>query len=79
VIISSVELELTDGIDSVVAEVTDEKAKILRNTPLVKGEWYPFSLQMAISSWQRQDGKTARANRVRVLKIGPSMSDVKPF
>jgi len=70
VLISSVELELTDGIESVIAEAGGDQAKLLRNTPLTTGGWYPFQMTLSVSSWQKQDGSTAKATRVRIVKIG---------
>ena len=70
VLISSVEFEMTDGIDSFLAEANGDLAKMVNQSPLQLNKWYPMSLKSTIGSWTKQDGSIAKTNRIRILKIG---------
>lgn len=77
--ISTVEVQLTDGNDALIAEANGDTAKMLSQHPLLQGHWYPFVFTLAIGSWQRQDNTTAFATRVRITKIGAPITIDQTF
>lgn len=78
-LLCTVELQLTDGNDSLIAEANGDTAKLLAQKPLQQGCWYPFIFSLVVSSWQRQDNTTAWATRVRITKIGSPITLVQTF
>jgi len=73
ILIKSVEMELTDGIETIIAEASGDQAVMLKNKPLTKDAWYAFQLKCSIATWTRQDGTTGKATRVRVVGIGDAI------
>ena len=70
VVISSVELTLSDGIDSFVAEATDQLAIAISQQPLNPEELYSVRCQQEVREWKSQTtGVIQRANSIRILKI----------
>ena len=70
VVISSVELVLTDGIDTFTAEVTDQQALAINNEPLALDALYGVQLRMNIREWEsQQTHQTVRATNIKVLNI----------
>ena len=65
-IIASVELELTDGLDTIVAEVTGDDARALAANPAVPGTTGYFALRFGVSEVKTRDGKPFKTMRCRV-------------
>lgn len=68
-IIKIVELQLTDGVDTFVAEANDDLAEQLNNEPLKAEYFYGLQARMIVIEWKKQDGSQARATRIRIQKI----------
>jgi hypothetical protein len=70
VVISSVELVLTDGIDTFVGEVTDQKAIAINNEPLSKEHLYGVQMKLTAREWKsEQTQQLVRATSVKILNI----------
>ena len=70
VVISSVQLEMSDGNDAFVAEVTDQKAIAINNEPLSKEAEYAVQLKMVVRSWEsEQTHQKGKATTIKVLNI----------
>ncbi len=70
VVISSVELVLTDGIDTFVGEVTDQKAIAINNEPLSKEHLYGVQMKLTAREWKsEQTQQLVRATSVKILHI----------
>lgn len=70
VVISSVELVLTDGNDTFNAEVTDQQALAINNEPLALDALYGVQLRMNIREWEsQQTHQTVRATNIKILNI----------
>ena len=70
VVISSVQLEMTDGNDAFVAEVTDQKAIAINNEPLSKEAEYAVQLKMVVRSWEsEQTHQKGKSTTIKVLNI----------
>ncbi len=70
VVISSVELVMTDGIDTFVAEVNDQKAIAINQEPLDQDVLYSAQLKMTVREWKNeQTQQMNRANNIRVINL----------
>ena len=70
VVISSVELVLTDGNDTFNAEVTDQQALAINNEPLAKEHLYGVQMKLAAREWKsEQTQQLVRATSVKILNI----------
>ncbi len=67
--LKSVEVVMTDGNDTFVAEATDQMAETLSDKPLDKGMMYGIRLKMSIRSWENKDHVQVMANNVKLLSI----------
>ncbi len=67
--LKSVEIVMTDGNDTFVAEVTDQMAETLSDKPLDKGMMYGVRLKMTVRSWENKDHVMVIANNVKLLSI----------
>ena len=65
-IIASVELELTDGLDTIVAEVTGDEARALAAQPAAPGTTGYFALRFSVTEAKTRDGKPFKTMRCRV-------------
>lgn len=69
-VLSSVELVLSDGVDTFVGEVLDDLAKTIDKTPLDKSWLYGVQCRMSVREWDsKQTNQKQRANSIRVLSI----------
>ena len=70
VIISSVELTMTDGIDTFVGEVNDQQAINIDRSPLDQRCLYGVQCRMETKSSTNKDtGEVRHFTRIRVVKI----------
>jgi hypothetical protein len=70
VVISSVELVLSDGTDTFVGEVTDQKAIAIDKEPLSKEHLYGVQLKMTAREWKsEQTQQMVRATSIKILNI----------
>lgn len=70
ILISSVEFLLTDGIDTFVAEVTDQQALSLSKNPLDQQLVYSVQCRIDISEKKNdQTGEVRHFNKIRISKI----------
>lgn len=73
VTIKSVELSLSDGIDSFVAEATDKLAEQITEHPLRNDCFYGVSVRLSIRYWKAKDQSGAEVTRsattLRVVNI----------
>jgi len=69
--ITSVEVEMTDGLDRFIAEASDDLAVQLANSPLNTDLIYQVRCDLRVSQWTTQQGTLARATRIRISKIMP--------
>ena len=70
VVISSVELTMTDGIDTFVGEVTDQQAIAINQQPLDLNRMYGVRCRLDVREWKsQQSGETQHANSIRVVTI----------
>ena len=70
VVISSVQLEMSDGNDAFVAEVTDQKAIAINNEPLSKEAEYAVQLKMVVRSCEsEQTHQKGKSTTIKVLNI----------
>lgn len=67
-VIRSVELRFTNGIDTVVGEVSDNLADELSRMTLV-GMWVSVSGVFSVSNWKTQQGTEACSLRFRINKL----------
>ncbi|MCR5070199.1 MAG: hypothetical protein K6A78_10490 [Prevotella sp.] len=67
--LKSVELVMTDGNDTFVAEATDQMAETLSDKPLDKGMMYGVRLKMSIRTWENKDHVMVMANNVKLMSI----------
>ena len=70
VVISSVELTMTDGIDTFVGEVTDQQAIAINQQPLDLNRMYGVRCRLDVREWKsQQSGETQHANSIRIVTI----------
>ena len=70
VVISSVELTMTDGIDTFVGEVTDQKAIAISQQPLDLNRMYGVRCKLEVREWKSEkSGETLHANSIKVVNI----------
>ncbi len=70
VVISSVELVMTDGIDTFVAEVNDQKAIAINQEPLDQDALYGAQLKMTVREWKSEQTQMVNhATNIRVVNI----------
>lgn len=69
VVINSVTLLLTDGVDCFVAEATDQLALQLSANPLLRDYLYNAQCRIEVREWKNKDGETVQKNVIRLLKI----------
>lgn len=70
VVINSVELVLTDGIDTFVAEATDQLALTLAQQPLSSDYIYHAQCRCDVREWESQTThEKMRSNGIRLLRI----------
>ena len=68
--IATKELEFSDGIDSFVAEATDQMARNLEKDPIADGTVVNLQVTMSIRSWKSKDtGRENRANSIRIQSL----------
>lgn len=65
-IIASVELELTDGLDTIVAEVTGDEARALAAQPAEPGTTGFFALRFSTSEVKTREGRPFKTMRCRI-------------
>ena len=69
-VISSVELILTDGIDTFVVEATDQLAMAISKEPLSRDAVYACQCRMDVNSWESpSSGERMFATKIRILKL----------
>ena len=69
-VIASKELEFSDGIDSFVAEATDQMARNFEKNPLADGTAVNLQLQMTVRKWKSEKtGQDVKATSIRILKM----------
>lgn len=72
VVIRTVELELSDGIDNFVAEATDTLADQLNASPLSAGTVVCVQARLQVRRWtSSQSGTEQRATSVKLIKVCP--------
>ena len=70
VVISSVELTMTDGIDTFIGELTDQQAIAISKQPLDLNRMYGVRCRLDVREWKSlQSGETQHANSIRVVTI----------
>ena len=70
VVISSVELTMTDGIDTFVGEVTDQQAIAISKQPLDLDKMYGVRCKLDVREWKsQQSGEIQHANSIKVLTV----------
>ncbi len=70
VVISSVELVMTDGIDTFVAEVNDQKAIAINQEPLDQDALYGVQIKMTVREWKNEQTQMMNhATNIRVVNI----------
>ena len=70
VVISSVELTMTDGIDTFVGEVNDQKAIAISQQPLDPNRMYGVRCKLEVREWKSEkSGETLHANSIKVVNI----------
>ena len=70
VVISSVELMMTDGIDTFVGEVTDQKAMAISQQPLDPNRMYGVRCKLEVREWKSEKtGELLHANSIKVLNV----------
>ena len=69
VVISSVEVKMTDGVDTFVAEATDQLALQLDKEKLHTSRLYGAQMRQEVREWKNQQGEMVHANSVKLLKI----------
>ena len=72
VMLASKQMQFNDGIDSFVAEATDQMARNLEKNPLADGTAVNLQLQMTVRKWKSEKtGQDMKATSIRILKIIP--------
>ena len=70
VVISSVELTMTDGIDTFIGELTDQQAIAISKQPLDLNRMYGVRCRLDVREWKsQQNGVTQHANSIRIVTI----------
>lgn len=70
VVISSVELTMTDGIDTFIGELTDQQAIAISKQPLDLNRMYGVRCRLDVREWKsQQNGETQHANSIRIVTI----------
>ena len=70
IVISSVELEMTDGIDTFIGEVTDQKALAISKEPLDQNRMYGVRCRLEVRNWKSEKtGEVQHANSIKVVNI----------
>lgn len=70
VVIKSVEVKFSDGIDTFIAELTDRQAELADENPLRTDCFYAVQFRMSTRSWEsKQDNQKREATSIRVLSI----------
>ena len=70
VVISSVELTMTAGIDTFVGEVTDQQAIAINQQPLDQDRMYGVRCKLDVREWKsQQSGETLHANSIKIVTI----------
>lgn len=69
VVISSVELKFTDGINSFYAEVSDQMAINITQNPLQVGSVYAIKFTLAARKWENKDHVEMHATNIRITHI----------
>lgn len=67
--ISFIEVELSNGLDSIVAEATDRLAAIINNSDVV-GKTFVVQLVFSVRSWTNKEGREVKANSVKIVNMG---------
>lgn len=68
--IASKEMEFSDGIDSFVAEATDQMARNFEKNPLADGTAVNLQLQMTVRKWKSEKtGQDVKATSIRIMKM----------
>ena len=66
VVIKSVQVTITDGVDTLVVEATDKLAEGIASKPLLLDVFYGMQLRCSVRSWTK-DGKEYSANSIRIV------------
>ena len=70
VVISSVELTMTDGIDTFIGELTDQQAIAISKQPLDLNRMYGVRCRLDVREWKsQQSGEIQHANSIRIVTI----------
>jgi single-stranded DNA-binding protein len=70
VVISSVELTMTDGIDTFIGELTDQQAIAISKQPLDLNRMYGVRCRLDVREWKsQQSGETQHTNSIRIVTI----------
>lgn len=70
VVIKSVEVKFSDGIDTFLAEMTDRQAELASETPLRTDVFYGGQFRMSTRSWEsKQDNQKREATTIRVVSL----------
>ena len=69
VVISSVELKFTDGINTFYAEVSDQQAININQNKLVIGGTYSIQYLITCRKWENQNHEEMHANSFRITRI----------
>ena len=70
IVISSVQLEMTDGNDTFIGEVNDQKAIAINKEPLSKECEYAVQLKMVVRNWEsEQTHQKGKSTTIRVQNI----------
>lgn len=67
--ISFIEVVLSNGLDSIVAEATDRLAAIISNSDVV-GKTFVVQLVFSVRSWKNKEGREVKANSVKIVNMG---------
>jgi len=65
----SKEMVLSDGLDTFVAEATDQLAQNLEREPIADGTVVNAQLAMSVRTWKSERGNEVRSNVIRIQKI----------
>lgn len=69
VVIKSVEVKMTDGTDTFVAEATDRLAEKLDENKLSNDALHGVQCKMQVRTWKSADGEERQATTIRLLNI----------
>lgn len=70
VIINSVELKVSNGIDTFICEATDKLAQQLDKTAFQEGQFAMVNCSLSVRSWKSQSsGRDVESNSIRLNKI----------